>query len=196
MKSKYFSAISLLALGTFAMSAEAKEEKIGIVNFATCITESKYGKQEQEAFESIKTQMTSLIEDSEKQLNEIAAKFNDPDYMDGLSPEGEQELKAKFQSLQEEMARYQQQYYQLINQANYKLVQTMSNYIQSASKSVAQKKKLDYVINKDAVFFYNTDYDITSEIIQEMNKDFDKAKQNNENASKAAAVSAPSEKKD
>lgn len=196
MKSKYFSAISLLALGTFAMSAEAKEEKIGIVNFATCITESKYGKQEQEAFESIKTQMTSLIEDSEKQLNEIAAKFNDPDYMDGLSPEGEQELKAKFQSLQEEMARYQQQYYQLINQANYKLVQTMSNYIQSASKSVAQKKKLDYVINKDAVFFYNTDYDITSEIIQEMNKDFDKSKQNNENASKAAAVSAQSEKKD
>jgi len=191
---KYLIPFLLLLLGSSLSHLEAKEDALGIVNFATCITESKYGKQEQEAFESLKNQMTSLMEDSERQLNELAAKFNNPDYMDGLSPEGEQEMKAKFQSLQEELGRYQQQYYQLANQANYKLIQTMNMHIHEAAKLVAEKKHLDYVVNKDAVFFYNPNSDITSDVIKEMNLSFEK----NEKQEKSLSLNTkqPAEKKD
>ncbi len=181
MRYKIFT-LPLLALGiTAAAQMEAKEEKAGIVNFATCVTESKYGKQEQEAFESIKKQMGAYIEDTEKQLKEVANKLNDSDHMDGLSPEGTQELNAKFQALQEEMYRYQQQYNQLMSQAQYQLIQKINGYIQSASRSIAQKKKLDYVMNKEAVFFYHVDLDITNDVIAEMNKDFDKNQKNQSN---------------
>ena len=61
--------------------------------------------------------MASLLEDTEKQINELATKFNDPEFLDALSPEAEEELKNKFRSLNEDLNRYQNQYYQVLNQS-------------------------------------------------------------------------------
>lgn len=124
-----------IALGINTVSfATISEGQIGIVNFASCMTESKLGKQEQASFESLKKQMSSLLEDSEKQINEITSKFNDPDYMDGLSPDAEEEMKNKFHLINEEMNRYQNQYYQVLNQANMKIIQNVGSKIQEASQ--------------------------------------------------------------
>src|SRR5579871_5648379 len=103
---------ALLSLGITSTTFAAQDVSIGVVNFATCITDSKLGKKEQESFESLKKQMATLVEDTEKQMNEIATKFNDPEYLDGLSPEAEEEMKIKFRTLNEELNRYQNQYYQ------------------------------------------------------------------------------------
>ena len=72
MKIKRFISV-LIFLLVFSTSAFAINTKplIGIVNFMTCITDSKYGKNEQEQLENIKKQWTSLIEETEKELNEI-----------------------------------------------------------------------------------------------------------------------------
>jgi outer membrane protein len=151
---------------------EVKSE-IGIVNFTNCITESKVGKKEQESLESIKNQMTTLIKDIENQLNDISAKFSDPDYLDGLTPEGENEQKMKFQALKEEYDRYQNQFYQVMQQANMKLVQTVSSFVNSATDKIAQNKNLSLVVNKDACFSFKESFDITQDVIQEMDKVFD-----------------------
>ena len=134
MKQRIFQK-SLLALGLMfsASSAFAESGNFGIVNFATCITDSKMGKEEQSSFENLKKQMTAHLEDTEKQINELAAKFNDPDYMDGLSPEAEDELKNKIRTLNEELGRFQNQYYQVLNQANMKIMQSISTNINTAS---------------------------------------------------------------
>jgi len=137
------------------------------------MTESKMGKQEQASFESLKDQMSSLLEDTEKQLNELTSKFNDPEYMDGLSPDGEEELKTKFQMLNEEMSRYQNQYYQVLNQANTKVVQSMSSRIQEAAEKVAKSRKLSMVINKEACFFYTSGLDVTNFVIAELDRTFE-----------------------
>ena len=146
----------------------------GIVNFPTCVTESKYGKQEQESFEKLREQMTTLMTDNEKQLNDIATKFNDPEFVDSLSPEAEQELKAKFQTLSEELNRYQQQYMQVMQQANMQLMQTMNGRVQTASKVIAKKRKLPMVVREEACFHYDPSFDITKSVIAEMDKSFDK----------------------
>lgn len=161
---------AVLATFIFAGSAYARD---AVVNFATCVTESKIGKKEQENLENLRKQFTSMIEDSEKQLKEIAEKFEDADYLDSLSPKAEEELKIKYQALNEDLARYQNQYYQVLNQANYQLIQKMSNYISNAAEKVAQKHEYNYVINKEACFYYNPDMDITDTIIDIMDKDFD-----------------------
>jgi outer membrane protein len=165
----------LLCFGFIAQGNAAQDVKgqIGIVNFATCMTESKTGKKEQASFESLKKQMTTLLEDTEKQLTEISTKFNDPEYMDGLSPEAEEELKNKARMLNEEMNRYQNQYYQVLNQANMKILQAMSGHIQAASEKVAKEKQLTMVINKEACFFFTPVHDVTSLIVAEMDKTFD-----------------------
>lgn len=174
MNKRSFSAlIATLTLATSAFAAD--NATIGVVNFASCITDSKSGKKEQENMENIRKQMSSLIEETEKELKELAAKFEDTEFVDSLSPKAEEELKLKYQTLQEDMNRYQNQYYQVLQHAQYQLVQKISSNIAKAAEAVARSKKLDYVINKEACFYIRSDLDVTSAVIQEMDKAFDAA---------------------
>lgn len=153
----------------------------GIVNFNTCLAESKKGKQEQASFDALKKQVTTMIEETEKQLNELSQKLNDSEYMDGLSPEAEGELKNKFAALSEDMNRYQGQYYQVMQQANMRIYQQVGQEASVAAEKVAKDKKLYMVINKDACFYYNADFDITQAVISEMDKRFEASNKNSNN---------------
>ncbi len=185
---RFFSALFLASgLMTAAVAAESAPN-YGVVNFGTCVSDSKLGKQEQASFETLKKQMTSLLEDTEKQLNELSAKFNDPEFLDGLSPEAEEELKTKFRTLNEELGRYQNQYYQVMNQANMRIMQTLQVSINTAAEKVAKEKKLTMVVNKDACFYFTPGLDVTTHVIGEMDKTFA------EEAKKQSAVASNEEK--
>jgi len=173
---KRYLLIATLALGLTSGTISAVEASVlvGVVNFSTCITDSKYGKNEQSQLENIKNQWSSLIEETEKELKAVAAKFEDQEYLEGLSPEAEEELKVKYKALNEDMAKYQNQLYQVLNQANYFFVQKMSSYIAKASEQVAQKKNLQYVLNKDACFYNLPDMDVTKTVISKMDENFEK----------------------
>jgi len=171
------------SLAVFALVGAA-EQKLGIVNFGSCMAESKIGKQEQAAFEEMKKKMESLITEVQGQLRDISEKLQDPDYMDGLSPEGEQELKSKFQTLREEHDRYQQQYYQTMNQANMQVMQRVQSHVASASEKVRKTKDLDMIVNRDACFSYSENNDVTSYVVDEMDKAFDAAQKTTENQAK------------
>lgn len=190
MKIKRFISIItiLLAFSTSAFAIDTRP-LTGVVNFMTCITDSKYGKNEQEQLENIKKQWTSLIEETEKELNEISAKFDDQDYLDSLSPEAEEQLKIKHQTLNQDIAKYQNQLYQILNQANYFFIQKMSNNISKASETIAQDKKLDIILNKEACFYNNPKMDITDLVIKEMDKNFDKETAKNETEKENVASS-------
>ncbi|MBI5274545.1 MAG: OmpH family outer membrane protein [Chlamydiales bacterium] len=162
-------AISSSSLG---YSAIAKQDT-AIVDFASCVQESKYGKREQESFESLRKQLHAILDDAEKQLNDVASKLQDQDYIDSLSPNGEQELRMKFQALSEELNRYQSQYYQILQQANMRIIQSIAMQINHASEAVAKNKKIPIVINKEAAFYYDPTLDITKSVISQMDKDFE-----------------------
>lgn len=179
--------IILSAFTALTLSAVAAEAPFGVVNFATCVTESKAGKKEQENMESIRNQMSSLMEQTEKELKEISAKFEDTEYLDSLSPKAEEELKVKFQTLQEDLSRYQNQFYQVMNHANYQMVQKMSGAIGQAAKKVAEEKHLTYVFNKEACFFVHPDLDFTSAVVSELDKSFDEQLAKAEEQSKKVA---------
>ncbi len=166
-----FLTLGLLTLSSFA---GATEQNFGVVNFSKCVTESKYGVQEQESFNKVKTQMSDIITDLEKQLQEIANKFNDSEFLDSLSPEAEQELKGKFQMLSEEYNRYQNQSMQVLNQANMKMMQTINQYVTEASNQVAKDKKLNFVFREEALLSYSPSSDITASVVKVMDTSFDK----------------------
>lgn len=171
---RHFIPIFIAAIGLFSAAHAAENiPSVGVVNFVTCASNSKLGKQEQAAFEALKKQMTSLLEETEKQINELATKFNDPEFLDSLSPEAEEEFKNKFRSLNEDMNRYQNQYYQVLQQSNMKVMQTLGNSVNVASEKVAKDKKLSLIVSKDSCFFAATALDITDLIVVEMDKIFD-----------------------
>jgi outer membrane protein len=156
--------------------------KVAVVNFKTCVDQSKLGKEEQSNFEALRKQMENALEDREKVLNELANKFNDADYLDSLSPETETELKRKFRGLSQELNQIQTQYYQTLNQANMKIVQILHEAVAIASKTVANNKNIDLIINEESSFFYNEKYDISQDIIVEMNKNYDNKDQEENNS--------------
>ena len=174
MRNSKFLLSTLALFGMFTGSAFASDgPSIGTVNLATCMSDSKMGKKEQENLQNMQQQMAALVENTEKELKEISVKLDDTEYLDSLSPKAEEELRNRFEALQQDMGRYQNQFYQIMQQAQYQLYQKISANIAKASEKVAKQKKLDYVVNKEVCFYIRPDLDVTNVVISEMDRTFD-----------------------
>lgn len=149
---------------------------VKVVNFKKCVEASKIGKQEQANFENLKTQMEKVLEEKEESLADISNKFNDPDYLDSLTPEAENELKHKYRALTQEYNQIQSQCYQAMQQSNMKIVQNLQDEITEASNVIAKKNNIDVICNEESCFFYSPKLDISNEVIEELDKKFDSKK--------------------
>lgn len=173
MKKIHLFFLALGAISLFSLAAHAQELSVGFVNFKTCIEKSKQGQQDRENFESIKNQMSEALEKTDKELADLGAKLEDQDYMDGLSPTAEEELKNKFQALNQEIMRYQNQYYQVLNQANMKMLQSLHDFVAKAAENVRDANHLSLILNEDSTFAYAKSLDFTDEVVVAMNKQFE-----------------------
>ncbi|CDZ80560.1 Outer membrane protein [Candidatus Rubidus massiliensis] len=164
---KWLTVASLMVCGslTAASTNSNKPLVIKVVNFKYCVENSKVGKQEQSSFEAMKKQMETILEDKEKTLNDMAEKFNDPDYLDSLSPEAETDLKRKFRALSQEITQQQNQYFQTLNQTNVKVVQKLTEMVTKASKKIAEEKGIDIILTEESIFFSSPDIDISNQVI-------------------------------
>lgn len=194
MKNKFtLSLITSLGLCLTSFAA-TQTPSIGIVNYSDCVQNSKQGKKESDNMEAVRKQMEALVEDCQKQIDDLTAKVNNPEYLDGLSPEAEEELKIKMQTLQQEQMRYRTQYYQVMEQARHRMHQSMVSSINAAAEVVAQEKKFDMIIPKDLVPFSKPELDITAAILTEMDKKFEEMEKA-ANDAKAIAQDAKVEEK-
>lgn len=159
----------LLSTSAFADAAL----KIGVVNAKKCLEESKLGKQEQANFEKMKHQMESILQDKEKVLEDIESKLNDEDYTDSISADAESELKRKRRTMRQEALQLQNQYMQTLQQANFKIVQKLTDVISKASEQVAKESGLDIIINDEASPYFNKQLDISPQIVVKMNAIYD-----------------------
>lgn len=190
MKKRYF--LSLAAAAALLMAAAPapqnlaapKALRIGVVNFKQCIEKSKLGKQEQANFENLKKQMESVLGDKDKTLNDMASKLNDPDYLDSLSPEAETDLKRKFRALSQELGGQQQEYMQVLQQTNLKVIQGMNELVAKAANGIAKNEGYDLILNEEGVFSSSPDLDITNKVVASLDADFEK-----DGATKATADS-------
>lgn len=175
----FFSGFALAGcMGIFLASAPSAQAalnaaEIGIVNFKECIDKSKLGKQEHARFEDFKNQMEKTMEAKAKELNDMEAKFTD-EYMDTLTPEAEKDLKNKFKNLSQDLSQQQNQYYQLLNQTNYQIVQKMNDLITQSASKVATEKNLKLILNEEACFFRSSALDISKDVIAELDTLFAK----------------------
>jgi outer membrane protein len=182
MKKRYLVTAFILA----GLQLSAADQKVGIVNMENIFMETKLGKQEQASFETMDKQFVTLLEDIEKQLSDINDKLSDKDTLDGLSPEAEAEMKAKYAQLSEERNRYHQQYYQFMQQGQHKIRQAIFSGITQASEKLAAAKGYTLIMNKQACFYNVPSLDVTADMVKEMDKNFE------DEAKKQAAATIPS----
>lgn len=170
-----FLLIAALSVTTLSqVEGTADTPKIRIVNFKSCVEQSKLGKQEQSAFEATKKQMETSLSEKEKTLNEMAAKFEDPDYLDSLSAEAETEIKRKFRHLNQEYTQLQNQYMQALQQTNFKVVQKLTENVTKAAALVAKQENVDLILNEEGAFFSSPALDISPKVVIAMDQMFDK----------------------
>lgn len=170
---KYMLVAGSLSLMMLVNADEAKSYKQGVVNTKKCLENSKLGKQEQANFEKMKVQMETVLHEKEKALEDIESKLNDEEYLDSISSEAEGELKRKRRTLRQDAMQLQSQYMQTLQQANYKIIQNLSETISKASEKVAKNKNYDLIINDEATSYYNKSLDISDDVIVQMNAIFD-----------------------
>lgn len=175
-------ACTMLSLTAAENTAPQHPLKIGIVDFRYCVENSKLGKQEQAAFEAMKKKMEAVLDEKEKELNDLAEKLNDPDQLDLMSPEAETELKRKFRGQNQEISQLQSQCYQSLNQTNMKVIQDLAESIGEASDRLAKEENYDILSNSESIFSYNDDLDVSKKIVIKMDQIFDKT------SSKPAAI--------
>ena len=178
MKKLRYLPISFIFLCSTLAAAEtgAKDAslKIRVINFKTCIEGSKLGKQEQTSFEALKKQMEGVLTEKEKTLNEMAEKFEDPDYLDSLSAEAETELKRKFRTLSQELTQVQGQYYEALKQTNFKVVQQLNEMVTKAAGAIAKTDNVDIILNEEGAFYVNPALDISGKVITVMDDMYEK----------------------
>lgn len=154
-------------------AAQATNQRIGSINFKKVIDDSKYGKQEQTNFESLKKQMEAVLEGKEKVLNEMAEKLSDSDYLDSLSQDAEEEFKDKFETLSQEFRLIQSQYYQSLNQTNMKILQQLQDTVAKAAEQVAKENGYDIILSDESGFYFSKS-DLSDKIISVMDEMFNK----------------------
>jgi len=104
--------------------------------------------------------MEGVLGEKERVLTDLNTKLNDTDYLDSLTLEAETELKRKFRSLGQEAAGLQQQYMQALQQANFKIVQALTESVSQASQTLAKKEGYDIIGNKETTFFTVQNLDV------------------------------------
>lgn len=165
----------LFFLAALLASSVVCADGIGVVSSSKCIADSKLGKTEQANFENLRKQLGSFMEKTEKELQDLMSKENDAEYMDGLSPEAAIELRTKIQGLTDEMMRYQNQSYQVLNQTSARLNQMIFAEIALAAGEVAEEMKLDLVLSQEnACFYRKPSLDISDAVVVKMDLHFDK----------------------
>jgi len=171
---KHFNTLCLglfmcLTFGTFTVACAAESNlRIGLVNFKEVIESSKIGKQEQEMYENMKKQIESILTEKQDEFTKIAKKLEDEDFRDSQKPEAIKKLEDQYRQLGQELAQGQNQYYQALQQANFKILQRIAEVVAKASEEVASTKNLDLILNDDNAFFNSKNLDVTKEVIAQM----------------------------
>lgn len=172
----------LLFFGLSTCSLHAQEVKVGFVNAEGAVEKSKYGKREKNAYEALRKQLSDNLEKLGNEVNQLDKKSKDKDYLDGISPAAEAELKQKLAKLGEEFMNNQNQSYQLLQQAKFKMLQNLHELVCKASELVRENLKLSYVLSDESAFAYAPSLDVTDDVVREMDIRFDRENQSTQQA--------------
>jgi outer membrane protein len=168
------SALLLASLPLFAADGETLpgSPKVGIVRFKDCAETSQVGKAEQQNFDKFKNNFQTTLGEKQAELQKMQGQIEDPDYLDSLSPEAERELRQNMRRLAGEFQQMQQYFMQSAQQANYHSLQTISGSVADSAEVIAERLGLDLVINAESCFYLSPKYDVTEQIIVDMDKQY------------------------
>lgn len=166
--------ILFLALCAVGSLSATDVPKLGVVDFELCASESKIGKEEAASFNSLQSKAMADMQSMEKERQDLAKKLEDQDYLDGLSPDAQQELHQKIQNHQMKMQMAGENYEKTLRQTYQVMEEKLSSNVKTAAEKIAQDKKLDMVIPSRFCIYSIPTLNITDSVIKKMDESFGK----------------------
>jgi outer membrane protein len=158
--------LSLLAL----LAMTAAHADYGYVDFGRVLSNSTRAKQEEKTLQSLQKELEDQVTNVEKEIQSLAEKLQDPDYIDSLSQEAEQEQRTRLRAMSEERMRMIQQVTGQFQQAQQRVMQVIGSMVSQASAEVARVKSLSGVLNREAFFYVDPALDCTDAVISILDK--------------------------
>jgi outer membrane protein len=142
----------------------------GYVDFSRILQNSSRAKQEEKSLQALQKELEDQVTKVEKELTTLAERLQDPDYIDSLSQEAEQEQRGRLRMMSEERMRLIQQVSQRFQQAQQQVLQSLGGLVAQASAEVAKTKRLSGVLNREAFFFADSSMDCTDAVMNLLDK--------------------------
>lgn len=179
-------------LAASGITAEESSPVIRFFNAEKCVRESKYGIEMQSSLEESQKQIVKMIEDINSQIEDIDAKLGDKDFLDGLSPEGEEDLKSEKEELTQRVQAIQAQASQRMQFEQQTALMAIEENLTDATSKYAPEHNIDALVLSQVALYYKKDFDVTSDLIVLLDKKYD-AEQTKKNDTSEAKEKSQSE---
>lgn len=160
--------VALAVLLVSAVSANAAELKIGVVDFQQIIGKSEPGKKFEAELTQEGQQMEAEIEKNKEELKQMKEKLEREAMVmsDKAKEEKQIEFNVKLSNLQKKQAQFRKDF---INKQRQGVEKFRSEVLEIAHE-IGKKEKFSLIISKDALLYMDTAVDITPAVIKQLNQ--------------------------
>ncbi len=143
---------------------------IGVVDVRRVLDESKFGKEEQRALESLGEELQGSLAKTQRELEDLVRRSQDPEYLESLSAKAEEELQMAGQSLSQNYMAQTNQFKKIMGEAEMHLLEELNLQVSRAAQIVARAEGLAMCLRQEACPYFLEQLNITDAIIDEMDK--------------------------
>gem|GEM_PF-4221427 len=149
---------------------EGEPLSFGYVSMMFCCTHSQYGKKEMDRLNHESAKIRHYISEVHQQIQELEEKLQDPDYLDCVTPDAEEEIRVRLISLQKEEKRRRRVAEGQLRQMEFQFVQDVSRLAVEAAKHVAEDQKLSFIVKDEQFLYCQNGHDCTNAVVGEMDR--------------------------
>ncbi len=164
--------LGILSLALLSAAAYSQKIRIGVVNPDYILANSKEGKKILSELQALQKRKEAEIARRQKEIQNLQRKLQTQQGV--MSPQAVQNLQDKIMEKQKALKRYVDDAKDELARANQKKLGAFQQKMLKVIKRVAKAKGLVLVLDKRQVIYSDPVIDISSEVIGELDKMFDK----------------------
>ena len=165
---KYFTGIILITLTFFSLQLGAAELKVGVLDLQRIMIESNEGKKVDESLKAKHSEMQKELDKQQQELVDMQKDIEKQSLM--LSMDAKEDKQREFEKKKRELAYLAQDMNEKMNKFRTEVQNELLKLIVGVVEKIAENKKFDMITERRTLLYYSKDLDITSEVIEELNK--------------------------
>ena len=160
--------IFLVLVSLIAFNAQAEETKIGYVDLQKVVTTSDQGREAMKTLSSIEKVKKALIKEKVDTIRSLEADLAKQASI--LNPETKKEKQAELEKLVAEYQKMRRESEEELQKNEAELIQKIVLDVNKLLEKIAKEEGYTAILNKPAVLYISDEFDLTGQVLTEINK--------------------------